>query len=158
MSTPTNPPEFPERTSEPLVQTYPMSNVVKDAGSQSGRDVLTIINGGNQQISMLSEHWLSDTPVDAPPLFVIQARNQIQFGGQTISVINDALTYAGKSLAPSNPTATEYFAQVGKQVFIKFSCALVKEGSAAWTTYRAAKFGNLDKPLYVVRQTSFILP
>lgn len=152
------PPVFPEKASESLTATYALPHVLKAVDSQSGRDVLTVINGGNQQVSMLAEHWLSDEEVASPALFVIQGRNQISFAGQAISVINDAVTFNGKTLAASNPTATEYFAQVGKPVFTSFKCSLVDPNSAVGRTYRGQKFNNSTKPLYVIRQTSFIMP
>lgn len=157
------PPPFPEKTAETGVSTYSMPNVLKSVDSTSGRDVLTIINGGNMQLPMLTEFWFSDDEVPSPKLFVIQARNQIALSGQVkgaqpIGVINDDVTYGGKTISASNPTATEYFAQVGKQVFIFFRCDLVDSRLPVYAKYRGPQFGNAGKPLYAVRQTSFILP
>lgn len=155
-------PKFPDREVSTLAQTYDFPNVLKDIGDHSGRDVVTVITGGFRQVEMLSEHWLSDEIVEQPAMFAIQARNQIFFSGQNISVLNDAVSFNGVSLPPSNPSAAEYFAQVGKQVFIHFKCALLNPDSAAARTYRddpkkAPVFGNANKPIYAVWQTSMIL-
>lgn len=152
------PPPFPDKQSETITATYTLPNVLKAVDSQNGRDVLTIISGGGVQIPILGEHWLFDNPVDAPPIFVVMAQNQIRVAGQTINVINDPVTFNGKTLTPSNPTASQYLAQVGKQVFTSFSCALVDPRTAVYKTYRAAKFGNANAPLYAIRQTSIVMP
>lgn len=160
MTTPATitPPAFPEKTAEPNTVSVDLPNVLKGVDSHSGRDVLTIINGGRQQVSMLSEHWLSDDPVPPPPIFAILGRNMVSCGGQPVAVINDGCTINGKLFSATSPTATQYFAQVGKQVFVRFSCDIVKPDSALSTIYRGAKFGNLGEPLYAIRQTSFVLP
>jgi hypothetical protein len=133
--------------------TVKLPNVLKSVDSHNGRDVLNVIQGGSVQVDVLTEYWFSETEAPSPALWPLPARaqNQIAFAGQNISVINDPITYGGKTLAPSNPTASQYFAQVGKQVFLTFSCAPVKPGAFADLTYKR-------KTLFKVTQTSMVLP
>jgi hypothetical protein len=143
---------LPDKATTKVVASFMLPHVLKETASHSGRDVFTVINGGNQQVEITGEHWYSETPVDPPQIFaILSPQNQISIGGKVISVINDPVTFGGKKLLPTNPTATQYFAQVGKQVFLSFKCAPVDPTSEVAKTHKRPA-------LYAVRQTSIILP
>lgn len=126
-------------------------SVLQDAKGDTGADVFTVMNGGLKQITQTTECFESETEVASPPIFRIIATNKIDFGGSTINVLNDPVQFNGKQLAPSNPTASQYMAQRGQQVFTHFSCTPVRPDSQAFLTRKRAT-------LFIVRRSSFILP
>ncbi len=87
----------------------------------NGRVVRVIREGGMIGLDAVTDAEISETVKDEKP-FRIVAQNQINFGGQTISVLNDETDIGGQYLAPSSPTASEYLAQAGKKTMIAFSC------------------------------------
>jgi hypothetical protein len=145
------PSDLPAKVTETDTVTVKLPNVLKSVEPHNGRDVLNVITGGGIQADVLTEYWYSETEVASPTLWRVQAQNRIAFAGQNIDVINDAITYGGKTLAPSNPTASDYFAQVGKQVFLHFRCEPVKKGTVIDQTYKR-------KTLFKISQTSMVLP
>lgn len=175
------PPPFPPIATDKGFYFIELPNVLKETGSHNGRDLLTIIHGGQQRVEITGEHWLSDEDVKPPDpgLFapvlskLISPMNQINAGIANaglslISVINDAVEYNGKKLLPTNPTASQYLGLVGKKAFISFKCVLIgpRVGAAiqaaAFLTYRDVTgtkgWKNADKPLYSIHQTWCILP
>lgn len=82
--------------------------------------VATMRQGGSVQI----EHTVAVEYVDAPvdessKVFAIKAKNQINFGGYRIEVLNDEIP----NIASSAPTASEYMSKVGQEVLIRFECS-----------------------------------
>jgi hypothetical protein len=151
MATPPLPPSIPAHVVDTVTMTWPVPNILQTASGNSGLDVLTVRSGGNVQTPVSVETWFSETPVAPPAIFKILAQNQVKFAGVSIPVVNDAVTYNGKTLTPSNPTAAQYLAQVGQKVFTAFSCEPISPDSQVFKTYQRTA-------LYAVKQTSIILP
>lgn len=157
---PVTPPSIPsEHTIEPdVIVTFTAPNILHTAGELNGQDLLTIRNGGRVQIPLSVETWISETPVESPFVLKFLAFNQIKVAGQVVSVLNDACTYNGKTLAPSNPTASQYLALIGTKILmapapnaLAFTCTPLKPDSALFKLY--------GKPtLYFIRQVSIVLP
>lgn len=106
--------------------------------------VLTVRQGKAVQIDHTTTVDFYDQPVDErDKLFVIKAKNQVNFGNGRIEVLNDAI----KNVAPSAPTASRYMSLVGKEVMIAFSC----ERSAAISR-------DVKKDAYRVVRTTIKLP
>lgn len=106
--------------------------------------VATVRQGGSKQI----EHDVTAEYVDAAvdetdKLFIIKAKNQINFGPNRIEVLNDEIP----NIAPSAPTASEYMANVGKEVLVGFNCSRSEQHS------REEK-----KDIFRVIRTKIVLP
>lgn len=175
-----NPPEFPPVATDKGFYFIDLPNVLKETGSHNGRDVLTIIAGGQHRVEITGEHWLSDEELKRPdgifaPIIskLVSPMNQINAGLSggglsLISVLSDAVEYNGKKLLPTNPSASQYLGLVGQKVLIDFKCVLVgpRVGAAiqpaVFQTYRDVTgtkgWKNATKPLYSIHQTSCILP
>lgn len=148
---------LPEKSVSTAEVTFEAPHILKSATTGEARQSFTISNGGRMQVNMTTETWLSETPVDPPEILKILATNRILIGGQPVDVLNDAMEYNGKSLAPSSPTASQYGSMIGKQVFFSpskstpaFSCTPLQPDNPNLKFY--------DKPaLYFVKRVSIIL-
>lgn len=84
--------------------------------------MLTLRQGGSRQVEHVVSVQYYDGAVDEKDqLFVIRAKNQVNFGEHIITVLNDRIEGA-RPVAPSSPTATEYMSKVGQEIMLKFSC------------------------------------
>lgn len=130
MSEPAEPPTEPALPPLPEVSlskseaTFDVPNLLLQAVAQGGLITHSVREGGAQQVELVTEVSWSDTPVDEHALvFRVQAQNQIRFAGARITVLNDETDLGDLHLAPSAPTTSEYLAQVGKRVMIRFDCS-----------------------------------
>lgn len=150
---------LPEHTFsvEPDV-TFNAPHILRAVSMDGGRETYSVSNGGRIQVSLSVESWLSETPVEPPEVLKFLAQNQIPVGGAVISVLNDAMEYNGKNIAPSNPTASQYLALVGKKVITSpsptkpaFTCTPLNPNNPLLKQYGRAT-------LYSVKQVSIVLP
>ena len=106
--------------------TFDVPNVLIDYQQDNGsQPVLILRQGGSRQI----EHTISidyyDVQVDdTSKLFVIKAKNLINFGALRIEVLNDEIK-GDKPIAASAPTASKYMENVGTPVLLAFYCSKV---------------------------------
>lgn len=157
---PVAPPPIPlEHTNEPdIVVSFNAPHILQSVKVDGTRETYTVSNGGHKQVVMSVETWLSETPVTPPNILKIRATNRILVGGQPVDVLNDAMEYNGKLLAPSNPTASQYLALMGTKVVMTpsptaepFKCIPLKPESSLFQLY--------GKPtLYAITQVSIVLP
>jgi len=151
MTTPATPaplPALPEPTIETFEATFTFPHILQSAGEQSGFDMLSVRIGGPRQVQWTVETGFSDTLVPEPDKYQVKGTNQINFAGNLIDVLNDAVTYNGKSLVASSPTASEYMAMVGKPVVTQWKCQ--RAGPAV-----AAAVGR--QVVYVTKKVSITL-
>ena len=99
--------------------TFTIPHILLSASEKNGRSVLAVREGGFVQIQHTTTTDFYDEPVDeGDELFVIKAKNQINFGGLRLEVLNDAI----EGLPPSSPSASDYMKQVGKIVMLSSIC------------------------------------
>lgn len=102
--------------------TFAVPHVLLNCDRSSRFPVLTLRQGGHVQVeATVTTDWL-DYPVDeSKSVFVIKAKNKINFGALRIEVLNDRIE-GDKPVAQSFPTASEYMDKVGKPALLAFAC------------------------------------
>ncbi len=115
-------PALPAPTESKRALTYAVPHILLKREEANGFPVLQVRIGGPRQIEYVTSIEYSEEKVDeTDQLFVIKAKNRINFGDGVIEVLNDAITGASP-LGASAPTATVYMKNVGKQVLTAFFC------------------------------------
>jgi hypothetical protein len=113
---------LPAASENKVTLTYAVPHILLKRDTQNGFPVLQVRIGEPRQIEHVISVEYSEQEVDeTAQLFVIKAKNRINFGIGAIEVLNDAVE-GDSPLAASAPTATEYMNNVGKEVLISFSC------------------------------------
>ena len=120
----TQPPAFtlPETITRKQTLTYTVPHILIGIDVVSGARHAQVREGGNQQVEYTITNDYSFEPVPDEPTFITRATNQINFALQTLDVLNDATTIDGAALPASNPSASEYMAQLGKPTLLFFEC------------------------------------
>ncbi len=105
--------------------TFNVPHVLIKYENGNGFPVLTLRQGGSQQVdATISTDWY-DTPLDeSNNVFSVKAHNQINVGPNRVYVLNDQIT-GEKPISPSCPTASEYMDRVGKTVMTSFKCDFI---------------------------------
>ena len=104
----------------------------------------TIREGGSRQIEhTITVEFVESAVDESDKVFATKAKNQINFGGNRLDVLNDEIP----NIAPSAPTASEYMSKVGKEVLVGFNCSRSDQRS------REEK-----KDIFRVIRTTIILP
>lgn len=144
MDTPNQPeatpklPALPDSVVTKNTLTWPVPNLLISAKDGHA----TVREGGPRQLEHTTEAWFSEEKQEEP-IFRILARNVTTIAGARIEVLNDADEHDGRNLAASNPSASEYLAQVGKPVTVSFDSTLINPAYAKQHFQRERVFRNI---------------
>ncbi len=102
--------------------TFPVPHVLLNCDMSGRFPVLTLRQGGHVQVeATITTDWYDESVDESKSVFVVKAKNKINFGALRLEVLNDRID-GDKPIAQSFPTASEYMEKVGKPVLLAFAC------------------------------------